>query len=71
MLLKAYQSLYRTGYGAPEFFQGGVVISEKADVFSFGVLVLEIVTGQRSCEPPCHGNPDEEPTLISTVSTSF
>ncbi|GMN31886.1 hypothetical protein TIFTF001_003445 [Ficus carica] len=55
-----------TGYGAPEFFQGGV-ISEKADVFSFGVLVLEIVTGQRSCEPLCHGNPDEEPTLICTV----
>ncbi|XP_030523655.1 probable receptor-like serine/threonine-protein kinase At5g57670 [Rhodamnia argentea] len=34
------------GYIAPEYFMHGIV-DEKTDVFAFGVLLLEIVTGRR------------------------
>ncbi|MBA0750712.1 hypothetical protein Gogos_002103 [Gossypium gossypioides] len=34
------------GYLAPEYFMHGIV-DEKIDVFSFGVLLLEIITGRR------------------------
>ena len=34
------------GYLAPEYFMHGFV-DEKTDVFAFGVLLLEIVTGRR------------------------
>ncbi|KAL5989867.1 hypothetical protein ACLOJK_010762 [Asimina triloba] len=37
------------GYMAPEVVRGGKV-SEKADVFGFGVLVLEVVCGRRPVE---------------------
>ncbi|KAF7119985.1 hypothetical protein RHSIM_Rhsim13G0167300 [Rhododendron simsii] len=37
----------RTGYMAPEYAMQGM-FSEKSDVFSFGVLLLEIVTGRRN-----------------------
>ncbi|GAA0146718.1 hypothetical protein LIER_06606 [Lithospermum erythrorhizon] len=35
------------GYMAPEYFMHGIV-HEKTDVFSFGVLLLELITGQRA-----------------------
>ncbi|PWA69460.1 ROP binding protein kinases 1 [Artemisia annua] len=35
------------GYMAPEYFMHGV-IHEKTDVFSFGVLLLELITGRRA-----------------------
>ncbi|KAH1054601.1 hypothetical protein GYH30_023407 [Glycine max] len=35
------------GYMPPEYAMQGL-ISEKSDVFSFGVLVLEIVSGRRN-----------------------
>ncbi|KAL2253246.1 UNVERIFIED_CONTAM: G-type lectin S-receptor-like serine/threonine-protein kinase SD1-13 [Sesamum indicum] len=35
------------GYMAPEYAMGGV-FSEKSDVFSFGVLVLEIISGRKN-----------------------
>ncbi|KAK9697509.1 hypothetical protein RND81_08G042200 [Saponaria officinalis] len=34
------------GYLAPEYFMHGIV-DEKTDVFAFGILLLEILTGQR------------------------
>lgn len=36
-----------SGYMAPEFALDGV-FSVKSDVFSFGVLLLEILSGQRN-----------------------
>lgn len=36
-----------SGYAAPEYVLNGQ-LSEKADVYSFGIVVLEIVSGQRS-----------------------
>ncbi|KAK1583254.1 hypothetical protein Q3G72_022220 [Acer saccharum] len=35
------------GYMAPEYVMGGI-FSEKSDVFSFGVLLLEIVSGRKN-----------------------
>ncbi|KAK9691840.1 hypothetical protein RND81_09G223500 [Saponaria officinalis] len=35
------------GYFAPEYFMHGIV-DEKTDVFSFGVLLLELITGRRA-----------------------
>ncbi|XP_022740999.1 receptor-like cytosolic serine/threonine-protein kinase RBK1 [Durio zibethinus] len=37
------------GYLAPEYFMHGIV-DEKTDVFSFGVLLLEILTGRRAVD---------------------
>ncbi|KAL8540775.1 hypothetical protein ACS0TY_002119 [Phlomoides rotata] len=37
------------GYFAPEYFMHGIV-DEKTDVFSFGVLLLEIVTGRQALD---------------------
>lgn len=36
-----------SGYMAPEYAMDGV-FSVKSDVFSFGVLVLEIISGQKN-----------------------
>ncbi|KAG0502546.1 hypothetical protein HPP92_002618 [Vanilla planifolia] len=38
------------GYLAPEYFMHGLV-DEKTDVFAFGVLLLELVTGKRPVDP--------------------
>ncbi|XP_020574620.1 probable LRR receptor-like serine/threonine-protein kinase IRK [Phalaenopsis equestris] len=40
----------KIGYMAPEFGCRSVRITEKSDVYGFGVLVLEIVTGRRPLE---------------------
>ncbi|KAL4579853.1 hypothetical protein LXL04_016021 [Taraxacum kok-saghyz] len=37
------------GYFAPEYFMHGIV-DEKIDVFSFGVLILEIITGRQALD---------------------
>jgi serine/threonine protein kinase len=36
-----------SGYMAPEYAQHGI-FSVKSDVFSYGVVVLEIITGRRN-----------------------
>ncbi|KAK6932454.1 S-locus glycoprotein domain [Dillenia turbinata] len=38
------------GYMSPEYAMGGI-FSEKTDVFSFGVLLLEIVSGKKNTSP--------------------
>lgn len=42
------------GYMAPEYALSGR-LTEKADVYSFGVLMLEIISG-RSSSKPAFGN---------------
>jgi hypothetical protein len=52
---------------APEYAVLGH-LSVKLDVYSFGVLVLEVVTGRRNTDT-CFGSELEEPgTLLSYVS---
>jgi serine/threonine protein kinase len=52
---------------APEYAMDGQ-ISIKSDVFSFGVLVLEIITGRRN-----RGSyePDLDVNLLGYVSSSY
>ncbi|KAG8099766.1 hypothetical protein GUJ93_ZPchr0013g34536 [Zizania palustris] len=54
------------GYMAPEYAMRGHY-SVKSDVFSFGVLILEIVTGKRNSGS---FNSEESVDLLSIVSTS-
>ncbi|CAA3022598.1 G-type lectin S-receptor-like serine threonine-kinase At1g11300 [Olea europaea subsp. europaea] len=53
------------GYMAPEYAMGGK-FSEKSDVFSFGVLVLEIISGTRNT---IFYNDDSSLSLLGYVST--
>ena len=57
--------LMRSGYMAPEYAMHGQ-FSVKSDVFSFGVLVLEIVSGQKN---NCFRNGETVEDLLSYVST--
>lgn len=57
--------LFYSGYMAPEYAMHGQ-FSVKSDVFSFGVLVLETITGQKINQHFQNGESDEE--LLSFVS---
>lgn len=56
-----------SGYMAPEYVMHGQ-FSVKSDVFSFGVLVLEIVCGQKI---QTFRHEDHEEDLLSFVSTKI
>lgn len=45
--LSSWNTVFCSGYLAPEYALGGQ-LTLKADVYSFGVLILEIVSGKRS-----------------------
>lgn len=52
---------------SPEYAMGGV-FSEKSDVFSFGVLILEIVSGKKNNN--FHYN-EERTSLLGHVSATL
>ena len=46
-MMRSVSLFKRSGYMSPEYVMQGF-FSEKSDVFSFGVLLLEIVSGRRN-----------------------
>ena len=56
-----------SGYMAPEYVMHGV-LSVKADVFSFGVVVLELISGQKNSSFSMR-HPDQ--TLLEWVKFSW
>ena len=56
---------YNSGYISPEYAMQGL-FSIKSDVFSFGVLLLEIITGKKNTNY-YHNGPSSN--LIGHVST--
>ncbi|XP_042035675.1 putative receptor-like protein kinase At3g47110 [Salvia splendens] len=61
------QTLATIGYAAPEFGMEGKVSSINGDVYSFGILVLEMFTGKR----PTDDMFDEERSLKQWVSEAL
>ena len=53
------------GYMAPEYVIRGKV-TEKADVYSFGVLVIEIVSGKKNSSYVLNSS-----SILQTVSSSI
>lgn len=51
MRIKSIIFLCFRGYMSPEYAMGGI-FSEKSDVFSFGVLLLEIISGKKNTTFP-------------------
>ncbi|KAK9066700.1 hypothetical protein SSX86_014023 [Deinandra increscens subsp. villosa] len=41
-----------SGYLAPEYFNGGI-LTEKVDIYAFGLVLLELITGRRIGELQC------------------
>ena len=64
--LCSYFILLCSGYMAPEYVNGK--FSEKSDVFSFGVLVLEVISGQKNSGI---WNGEKKEDLLSIVSHPF
>lgn len=54
------------GYLAPEYLMWGQ-LSEKADVYSFGVLLLEIVSGRQSIDTSMQEEEVYLPNLVSFI----
>jgi serine/threonine protein kinase len=66
VLTRSIISLYGRGYMAPEYVVLGHV-SVKLDVYSFGVLILEIITGKKNTEM-FESAVEESTTVLSFVS---
>jgi serine/threonine protein kinase len=66
-LLKYSLLIKCSGYMSPEYAIDGQ-FSVKSDVFSFGVLLLEIVSGKRNRE---FYHPDHDFNLLGHVSISL
>ena len=62
-LLISFVYVFYSGYMAPECMHGQ--FSVKSDVFSFGMLVLEMVTGQKN---QCFRDGENSEDLLSFVS---
>ncbi|KAK1377935.1 Protein kinase domain-containing protein [Heracleum sosnowskyi] len=43
------------GYAPPEYYQGSMV-STKGDVYSYGIILLEMLTGKKITDPMFHGS---------------
>lgn len=54
-------------YLAPEYFQHGK-ISDKTDVYAFGVVLLELITGRKPIEAR---RPPGEENLVLWVGVSY
>lgn len=52
------------GYLPPESFQKRSIATAKSDVFSFGIVVLEVVTGRRAVDLTC---PDDQIILLDWI----
>ena len=63
-VLITYDTLVR-GYTAPEYAIHGQ-LSEKADTYSYGIVVLEIISGQKSTD--VKGDEDGHEYLLQRVS---
>jgi len=53
------------GYTAPEYAMHGL-LSEKADTYSYGIVVLEIISGQKSTDVKV--DEDDSEYLLQRVS---
>ncbi|CAJ1960709.1 unnamed protein product [Sphenostylis stenocarpa] len=51
------------GYTAPEYALNGQ-LSEKADIYSYGIVVLEIISGQKSTDVKCVDDDAEDEYLL-------
>lgn len=55
------------GYCAPEYAMTGQ-LTTKSDMYSFGVVFLEIISGKRAIDP---SKPSEQQNLVAWVSQSI
>ncbi|PON85819.1 LOW QUALITY PROTEIN: Tyrosine-protein kinase [Trema orientale] len=62
-LVNTHRVVGTLGYMSPEYAMGGI-FSEKSDVFSFGVMLLEIISGRKNTSFHYH---DQQLSLIAYV----
>lgn len=55
------------GYSAPEYCRGGQ-LTLQSDIYSFGVVFLELITGRRAIDT---SRPNDEQNLVTWVTKPF